>query len=37
MEIMASALRQLLDQDLEWLAQQIDVAIVSMRAMKPHG
>lgn len=37
MEIMASALRQLLDQDLEWLALQIDVATVSMRAMKPHG
>lgn len=37
MEIMASALRQFLDQDLEWLALQIDVATVSMRAMKPHG
>lgn len=37
MVIMASALRQFLDQDLEWLALQIQAVAVSMRAMKPHG
>lgn len=37
MAIMAPTLRQFLDQDLEWLALQIDAGTVSMRAMKPHG
>ena len=37
MVIMAPALRQFLDQDLEWLALQIDAGTVSIRAMKPHG